>query len=277
MTEVALNENDKMIRVIGDRELFFLMHMLESSGIAGFADPYRGSLKDELEEEWGQCKQNLLEAGLLIQKEDELEVEPVMEAFMAVMDSPYAMRLQIIRRGIPVYDGYMHMLPQMVIERIEDEEKRDTFRISAIANVQSATMFLEHVFPADSSEGPQGFAAPFTISEEVYDALLPDGEEAGTDMSMNETDTKRLKSMMDEATEHGRLTLLERRGHVWKQEMLTYGFGTGGGWIAKSDGEDGVQVENYRQGKMGQAMKAFVKELLIRMEAESEGMNKDEN
>lgn len=277
MTEAAQNENNEMIRVIGHRELFFLVHMLEGSGIAGFADPYRGYLIEELEEEWEKCKNNLLKAGLLIQKEDELEVELVMEAFMAVMDSPYAMRLQIIRRGVSVYDGYMHMLPQMVIERIEDEELRNTFRISAVANAQLAMMFLEHVFPADSAEGFQGFAAPFTLPEEVYDALLPDGEEAGTDVQMNGTDARQLKSMMDEATEHGRLTLLERRGQIWRQEMLTYGFGTSGGWIAKSDGEDGVRVENYRQGKMGHAMKAFVKELVISMEAESGDALNDED
>lgn len=277
MTEAARIENDKMVRTIGHRALFFLLHMLEGIGIAGVADPYRGYLMDELEEEWEQQKCNLLEAGLLIQKGDELEVEPVMEAFMAVMESPYAMRLQIVRRGVSVYDGYMHIFPQMVVERIEDEKRMETFRISAIANAQLAIMFLEHVFPADSPEGTHGFAAPFTLTEEMYDALLPDGEEAETDVQLNGAEAKQLKSMMDQATEHGRLKLLERRGLVWCQEMLTYGFGSGGGWIAKSDEENGVRVENYRRGKMGHAMKSFVKDLLVKMEAENGGVIHDQN
>lgn len=277
MTEAALNTHDEMIRLIGHRELFFLMHMLESHDIVGFADPYRGYLIDELEAQWEECKQNLLKAGLLIQKEDELEVEPVMEAFMAVMDSPYAMRIQLIRGGASVYDGYMHMLPQMVIERIEDEEASQTCRISAIANVQLATMFLEHVFPADPLQGQPGFAAPFTLPEDVYDALLPNGEEKDVADWLNQAQVRQLKSMMNEATEHGRLTLLERRGSVWGQEVLTYGLGAGGGWIAKSSKEEGVRIESYRQAKMGQAMKTFAQELMRRMETESEGAGHDEN
>ncbi|WP_272939315.1 hypothetical protein [Paenibacillus faecalis] len=39
----------------------------------------------------------------------------------------------------------MHTPPQMVIERIVYEETSQTCRISAIANAQLATMFLEHI------------------------------------------------------------------------------------------------------------------------------------
>lgn len=256
---------DEMIRVVGQRELFFLLHMMGSRGLAGYDDPFRGYLMDELEEAWEEQQQKLLEKGLLVRQGDKLEIELVTEALLAVLDSPYAMRLEIRKGGSSVYDGYIHMLPQMAVERLQDEQDPELLRISAIANLELALPILEKVFPADPEEETRGFGQPFIMPADIYDLII--SAERGDELenlALTRPEIRRFMLLAELASDHGRLTLLERKGPLWRQQIVTFGLGPGGGWIAVQDEERNVKVENYRRRKLGQAMRSLVKDVAVK-------------
>ncbi|NMO94321.1 hypothetical protein [Paenibacillus lemnae] len=278
----AVENTQEWVREIGQRELFFLMNMVEHNGIAGFSDPYSGYLIDELEDEWAKIRGQLLERELLMADGDDLAIEPVLEAFLAVLDSSYAVRLELKRGGKTVYDAYLHLLPQMVVERVQtdsgDGEGNHAIRLSAIASLELSLPLIEQVFPAEAAA--QGtIKQPFTLPVEVYDSLMSGSETEGAkalDPGLS-PDAKALKSLMEQADFQGRMTLMQRSGPVWRQQVMTCGIGEDGGWIARRDEEQGVRVENYRRGKLGQAVRALVQDVLAKSKEDGGGDGHDEN
>ncbi|MFI2857650.1 hypothetical protein ACH6EH_10945 [Paenibacillus sp. JSM ZJ436] len=264
---VAAESDQEWVREIGQRELFFLINMVEHGGIAGFRDPYPGYLLDELEEEWDKTRQQLQERGLLSADRSDLVIEPVLEACLAVLDSPYAVRLELKKSGESIYEAYLHFLPQMVVERVQtvngDEEGNSMVRLSAIANLELSLPLIEQVFPVEAAA--QGvIKQPFTLPVEVYDILLSgsDQEKARTLSTRLSPEQESLKALMKQAEFHGRMSLMQRSGPVWRQQVITCGIGVDGGWIARRDEEQGVRVENYRRKKLGLAVKTLVQDML---------------
>lgn len=137
-------------------EQFFVLHaMMRLPAVMGFTDPYRGWLRQELEEHTPQVVEQLEQKGWMkrTERDEEWEIEPLLAAVIAACASDTAVHLFKKRQQEAAYEGYLHITPHLVVERIEEQGQDDiVISVSPLANAVLSRDIVRRFFPVLTEE-----------------------------------------------------------------------------------------------------------------------------
>lgn len=141
-----MSQNEAVYRLTS-QEFFFLTEMLGLQGVAGFEDPFRGYLVDEIEEQFDQIRPGLISKGYLIPGNDsaEYEIEDILGICIAVCGASDAVQVKKFIAGSGSYDAFLYFMPNLVVEMTVDEE--GSIVLSPVANAEISFEWLFRFFP----------------------------------------------------------------------------------------------------------------------------------
>lgn len=141
-------EQEEFIYQLTKGQFFFLTQMMEIHHVAGFEDPYRGYLIEELEEEYEVVKKQLLDLGYLkidTDADSGLVIDDVLGICIVACGAEEVIHAKKDIRGGENYDAFLYFLPQIVVERTSDEENEVI--LSPVANAELSMNVLLGFFP----------------------------------------------------------------------------------------------------------------------------------
>jgi hypothetical protein len=141
-------EQENFIFQLTKGQFFFLTQMMEIHNVAGFEDPYRGFLIEELEEEYEVIKKQLLDLGYLkidSGSDSGLIIDDALGICIAACGAEDVIHAKKDIRGGEHYDAFLYFLPQIVVERTSDEENEVI--LCPVANAELSMNVLLGFFP----------------------------------------------------------------------------------------------------------------------------------
>lgn len=128
-------------------EFYFITQMLGLQHIAGFTDPFPGYLIEELEEEFSKVRRQLMDRGVLLEKEgsEELEIDELLGLCLACCGSDTAVYLKKTILGEGDYEAFLYFTPSLVVERTWSAG--GVITISPLANPELTMNILAKFFP----------------------------------------------------------------------------------------------------------------------------------
>ncbi|ANS75333.1 hypothetical protein AWM70_12545 [Paenibacillus yonginensis] len=207
------------------REFFFLTNMLGIHYIAGFKDPFRGYLVEELEEEYEAVKRGLVERGFLRVIEgqkDSFEMDELLGVCLTTCGSNEAVYVNKRIKQEGDYEAFLYFTPNLVVERTWDELEGETV-LAPVASAELSLNLLAKFFPL-TLKGAVSFHANLPDMREVNWALLS-MEEKQQLLLDKRVDPERVNyfvSLEKKAERRGSMVYWTRAGSYWEQEEYHY-------------------------------------------------------
>ncbi|HEY2491439.1 MAG TPA: hypothetical protein VGI33_00660 [Paenibacillus sp.] len=135
MLTIQVYEHDTI--TLEAKEFFFLAGILGSDRLLGVEDPFRGYLAEEIAEEWEVARASLLDKGLLIQEENEMELSmpPAVFSRVAIAGlSECACWLKYSHHG-ETFEGYLHVTNERVVQVCKCEPNSSYYRLDELGTV----------------------------------------------------------------------------------------------------------------------------------------------
>lgn len=158
--------------------------MLSVDQIAGYSDPFRGYLMDEIEEEWEVTLPILIRKGYLIRNDTKgtYEVDGALALCIEVCGSNYAVRATKHIDGLGDYEGFLFFTPELAVEWTDDGH--GNMFICPVANAPLSIDVLYGLFPLNMSSEKKWIIELSQVtwrewivysSEQMMNALLEEG------------------------------------------------------------------------------------------------------
>lgn len=251
-------EQTEWIYPLTQQEFFFLAQMLGIRDIADYEDPYRGYLMQELEEEYKQVQEQLVEKRYLIPQENGkgFNVDEMLGLSIAACGTEHAISIDKSIAGTGEFKGLFYFTSNIVVERTS-EEQHDIV-LTPVANAKLSLELMERIFPLTLKYNVGKAIEIKGQNWKIWKQLDREGKyHVLMKAQCSEEIANSILDVFEKGERSGSISFWNRNGYSWSKETYHYAqYGTKL-YLVTEPSTDRLKIQPYKPHIIKKALERF--------------------